>query len=190
MILKNSKFKIEISLDNAYIIGASDNKKYDIELNPAGFSDTSDHFYKVLSIAIQSESNNLLIALIGSYYTELDHCAILEGNILTVLQNDWITQLDVTNGSVIRTNKLSSIGCNFSIYKVDHGYLIYGELDITMLDQDLNEKWTFSGNDIFVSPSGKESFRICENSIKLYDFNDTYYEIDFNGKLLKEIKAK
>ena len=66
-----------------------------------------------------------------------------------------------------KLNKTISIGIlNFNYFK-----------DI----KDFHTKWKFSGRDIFVSASGKKSFELCEDRIKLYDFNDDYYEIDLNG---------
>ena len=56
-----------------------------------------------------------------------------------------------------------------------------------MLDFDFNKKWSFSGKDIFVSMSDKKPFELCENSIKLYDFEENFYEIDFSGKLISEV---
>ena len=32
------------------------------------------------------------------------------------------------------------------------------------------------------SVTGRPAFEMTENSIKLYDFQDNYYEIDYNGK--------
>ena len=51
-----------------------------------------------------------------------------------------------------------------------------------MLDLDFKKQWSFSGKDIFVSISNREPFTIRENLICLYDFENNYYEIDFNGK--------
>ena len=39
-----------------------------------------------------------------------------------------------------------------------------------------------SMRDIFVSISNREPITIREKSICLYDFEDNYYEIDFDGK--------
>lgn len=78
-------------------------------------------------------------------------------------------------------------GCNYGIFRVQNGYIIYGEIEILMLDFEFNKKWAFSGKDIFVSISGKKSFELCENSIRLYDFEDNYYEIDYMGNLIMEL---
>ena len=93
-----------------------------------------------------------------------------------------ITQIKITDACIIRHVVLDCLGCNFAIYKVEKGYIIYGEIEITMLDLDLKKQWSFSGKDIFVSISNREPFTIRENLICLYDFENNYYEIDFNGK--------
>ena len=67
------------------------------------------------------------------------------------------------------------------------GYLIYGEIEIIKLDNKFNTAWKFSGKDIFVSISGKNAFELTEQSIKLYDFEDNFYELDFNGNVICEI---
>ena len=93
-----------------------------------------------------------------------------------------ITQIKITDACIIRHVVLDCLGCNFAIYKVEKGYIIYGEIEITMLDLDFKKQWSFSGKDIFVSISNREPFTIRENLICLYDFENNYYEIDFNGK--------
>ncbi len=93
-----------------------------------------------------------------------------------------ITQIKITDAYIIRHVVLDCLGCNFAIYKVEKGYIIYGEIEITMLDLDFKKQWSFSGKDIFVSISNREPFTIRENLICLYDFENNYYEIDFNGK--------
>ena len=55
-----------------------------------------------------------------------------------------------------------------------------------MLDFDFCKKWSFSGRDIFVSQFREKPFEICDNLIRLYDWEDNYYEIDFDGNLLTD----
>ena len=184
MVLQNDICTVTISIDEIYTIDSMDNQPYDLVLNPEGLK--SNDMYKVLSIQIDLYQKVISIALIGDYYTYDTDCAILEGVVLTILQNDAVARLNVNNGSMILFKEFDCFGCNFGIYKVKSGYIIYGEIEITMLDLDFNKKWSFSGRDIFVSVSGKESFKLCENSIKLYDFEDNFYEIDFMGNLISK----
>ena len=86
----------------------------------------------------------------------------------------------------MRNVTLNTMTPNFEIHKVSTEFLIYGETDITMLNDKLETQWSFSGRDIFVSVSGKTPFEIKADRICLYDFEDNYYEIDFEGH---EIRA-
>lgn len=180
MFLQNEICCIEINIDETYTVGSADNRHYDITLNPGHYRQSD--FPKTLSIHIDLYAKEYRIALIGPFHSYDSDCAVLEGEILTILQDDMITQIKVTNASVIRNVMIDCDGCNFAIYKVNKGYIIYGEIEITMLDFDLQKQWSFSGRDIFVSISDRKPFTIHENSICLYDFEDNYYEIDFDGK--------
>ncbi len=184
MKLGNSVCEIEICVDRTYTLESVDNKAYDLLINPSNLK-RSD-FYKVFYIHINLFYITISIALVGDLYSYDAECAVLENDVLTVLQNDAIIQINVNDGSLLSYKKIDSFGCNFAIHKINIGYIIYGEIEISMLDFQLNKKWTFSGRDIFVSTSGKRSFVLCENSIQLYDFDDNFYEINFEGQLLSD----
>ena len=124
--------------------------------------------------------------MVGDYYTSDIDCAILEDNILTVLQNDYISQIDLETVQIIAGYELDVLGTTFSIYRISDGYLIYGEIEIIKFDNEFNVAWKFSGRDIFVSITDKNAFELTDRSIKLYDFEDNFYEIDFNGNLIRE----
>ena len=184
MVLENETCHIEIKIDETYTVGSADNRHYDVTLNPCHYR-YFDH-PKTFSIHIDLFSKEYFIALIGSFYCYAEDCAVLEGDILTVLQNDLVTQINITDRSIIRYAVLDCPGCGLALYKVKKGYIIYGEIEIVMLDHALVTQWTFSGKNIFVSMSGKKSFELGEDSIGLYDFEDNYYEIDLDGKLIKQ----
>ena len=184
MVLHNDICNIVINIDNTYTVDSADNKFYNLVINPQ--SKKRGDMYKVFSIYIDLFYKTISIALIGDFYSYDIDCSILDGEILTVLQNDDIVQIRVTDGSLVLYKKFECFGCNYGIYKLKQGYIIYGEMEITMLDDAFNKKWQFSGRDIFVSLSEKKPFELCENSIKLYDFENNFYEIDFDGKLISE----
>jgi len=183
MILDNKNCIVKIDIDEAYTVDSTDNRCYDVVLNPFNYNHSD--LTKTLAIHVDWFSKEFCIALISPYYVSDLDCAILDNDVLTVLQDEAITQINIMDGSINRHIKLDSLGCNFAIYKIKNGYIIYGEIEITMLDFNFVEKWTFSGKDIFVSVSGKLPFEIKENSICLHDFEDNYYEIDFDGNLIR-----
>ena len=101
------------------------------------------------------------------------------------MQKDTITQLNVLNCTLVTHKRFECFGCNIGLYKIKSGYIVHGEIDILMLNENFEVVWSFSGKDIFISYSDKASFELCESSIKLYDCNDEYYEIDFNGNTIR-----
>lgn len=184
MELQNDKCNVKISIDTTYTVDSADNQFYDMEINLRHIKNSD--FYKVFSITIDLFYRQYRVALVGDFYSYDEDCAILDDEILTILQNDTITQLRITDGSILLFKEFDCFGCNMGIYRVQQGYLICGEIEITMLDLNFNKKWQFSGKDIFVSVSGKTGFQLCEKSVKLYDIEDHFYEIDFDGKLISE----
>ena len=185
MILQNDICDVNISIDTTYTVESTDNKPYDLVINPRHLKHSD--MYKVFAVQINLHSKTISIALIGDFYSYDKDCAVLEDKILTILLNDTIVQLKINDGTMINFKKFDCFGCNYGIYRVQNGYIVYGEMEITMLDFDFNKKWSFSGKDIFVFMSDKKPFELCENSIKLYDFEENFYEIDFSGKLISEV---
>lgn len=185
MVLENTICNIKILVDDTYTVDSTDNQSYDLVINPQNFN--HNDIYKTFSVHIDLFYKVIKIAVVGSFYSYDTNCAILDEEILTVLQDDTILQINVTDGSLLCCKKIVCFGCNYGIYKVKQGYIIYGEIEITMLDFEFNKIWVFSGKDIFVSLTKKKSFELGENSIKLYDFEDNFYEIDFSGNLISEI---
>ena len=81
---------IEIKVDETYTIGSADNHHYDVTLNPGHYG--HNDFSKTLSIHINLGSREFQIALIGPFYSYDSDCAVLENDILTILQDNMITQ--------------------------------------------------------------------------------------------------
>lgn len=178
MKLKNTFYQIIISDDKSYKIGSLKNRYYDIEFNPQNY--TKEDLYKVLCIDVKGK-HSYRFSLVGDCYTNLEKCAVLEGSKLVILQNWDLYVFDLERRDIAEYHNVDNTGCNFGIYKTSDGYIIYGEIEIQKLDFNFNQVWSFSGKDIFVSITGRKSFEIDGNTIRLYDFQDNYYVLDFNG---------
>lgn len=182
--LDNEKYSFEFSIDSTYTIGSADNPfKYDKLFNPHNFGQ-NDH-YKVLSIKVSDGIGETRLAVIGDFFTYDWKCAVLNGDILTVLQNKYLLFINLTDFS-LKEIKPIGFDLNYEIHPCKYGYLIYGEMQILLLDFDFNIKWNFSGFDIFVTNSEHIPFDFDDEKIMLYDFLDNYYELDYNGNLVKE----
>lgn len=182
MTLENQLFRIDINIDDAFSVEDGSSQGYDYCYNPHAYNDPD--YSKVFSIHVYQQNRQYKIALIGNINSYDDHCAVLEGNLLTVLQGWDVLQFNVESAELLKVCRIDSWTCNYAIYRVKDGYVIHGETDITMLDERLQKMWSFSGYDIFESVTGKKPFEIKEDRICLYDFCDNYYEIDFNGNVI------
>lgn len=178
--LEDENCIIELALDDAFWTDSESNSKYDIVIKPLGYP--QNEYQRAYAIHVVLQDRDYSAALIGDYNCWDDHCGVLVGDVLTLLQGWSITQFNVVTAQVIRSVTLNTMAPNFEIHRVNTGYLIYGETDITLLNNNLEPLWSFSGRDIFVSISGKKPFEIKEDRICLYDFMDHYYELDFQGK--------
>lgn len=183
MILENDKCCVEITIDESYKLDSADNSYYDAVFNPHNYS--KDYMATTFSVHIKLADREFSIALIGHCLSHIRDSILLEDEILTVLQGNIVTQIRVTDGTIVRCTDIDGWGCTFAIYRVPKGYVVYGEMEITMLDLDLNKLWERLGADIFVSITREQSFEIRDNLICVYDFGDRYYEIDFDGKLVR-----
>ena len=177
--LENDLCRIEIAVDESYSSGADFQSKYDTVINPNDLP--PDDYSKAYSIGVTLRDRAYSVLLIGDCNCWDVNCAVIDDELLTILQGWDIVQFNVNTATVMRTVTLDTMAPNFEIYKVDSGYLIYGETNITMLNGKLETLWSFSGQDIIVSTSGKTPFEIKADRICLYDFEDNYYELDFNG---------
>ena len=188
MVLSNDLCTVNISIDEQFTVNSADNKHYDIVYNLNNYPKSD--FYKTTVINIELWDKKLSIALVGDYFSSDMDCALLDNEILSVLQNRYITHIRVTDGSVVgQTDLQESASINYAIYKVPKGYILYGEVDIVGLSNDFKREWEFSGYDIWASVTGKNPFEICKDRIRLYDFCDNYYEIDFDGRIIRDIPA-
>ncbi|MBQ3692969.1 MAG: hypothetical protein II931_06615 [Clostridia bacterium] len=183
MYLENEKYSIDISMDDTYTLESADNPfSYKVVFNPDNYR--KNDFYKVMSVKVNDGINETNFAVIGDgVFTYPYSCAVLNGDILTLLLNEYLMFIDISNFTMKEYRNIG-FDCNFSIDPCKYGYLIYGELSILFLDFDFNVKWHFSGCDIFVSCSGKIPFAFDDQKIMLYDWCDNYYELDYDGNLL------
>ena len=188
MELTNEFCTVIINVDQTYTLYSSDNKHYDYVLNPNNFSGNEE--YKTFSICVDLFTREYTIALVGDYNSFDYDCAFLDGYILTVMQNNTISQIDVRNANLLLFKKYECFGCAFAIFRIQNGYIVYGEIEIIRLNENFEKLWSFSGRDIFVSISNKKPFELCEDRIKLYDFEDNYYELNFDGKLIVDTPIK
>lgn len=181
MKLQNEKFTIDIAVINTTNCNFNDDHVVYFQEN------AEDEFSKTHILVVDNGEEIHKIALVGDAFLYEEHCAVLEDSVLTVLQNDILVQIDLNVCRVIRQKPIEEFGGNFELHLTPVGYLVYGESVVATYDSELNQIWRFSGKDIFAPVRDKTTFTIENDSIKLYDFEDNFYKLDFNGKLITEI---
>lgn len=179
MILKNEFCVITISVNEHFSFNDSKNKKYDIVFNPQKYN--ADDDIKVFEIDVNLFKERKKIALISFIGEPTGNIAVLDGMILTIFQDEAFLQIDIIKGEIVNTKPTDIFGSVFSLNKFGDDYIVHGEIEIARYNSNLNKLWSFSGRDIFASITGKKAFEMSDNSIKLYDFQDNYYEIDYDG---------
>ena len=139
---------------------------------------------KISDISHAIEKN---IVLKVSFFTPQTDFAFMEGDSLFLFLNDTVCELDIPTGKVINEKRLNLMGTLFSVYRYHQDFIMYCEMDIIRITRSLEVVWDFSARDIFVRYHGEEpAFEMLPDRIRLYDFSDNYYEIDYDGKVIRD----
>jgi len=183
-LLENEFYKVTLKKDETFSLDSADNRPYDVILNPGNI--TRSDYYKAFAVDIDDGAEQKRLALVGSIYGADSDVAILEGARLTVLMHNMLTVIDCGTLSVLSHKKIPGMGVYFTISKFDNGYIVWGELAIVKLSPELEVEWSFSGEDIFVSPNGNVPFAIAEDTICISDWNGRKYKLNKFGQEILE----
>ena len=101
--------------------------------------------------------------------------------------DDTVCEFDIQTGKVVKQKLLDLDGTLFSVHRYQQDFIMYCEMDIIRMTRNLDVVWDFGARDIFVRYQGEEpAFEMMQDRIRLYDFSDNYYEIDYDGKVIKD----
>lgn len=183
MYLFNDKWEVDISEVN-YNPDSVDNT-----VQPDIYVRICDDYSKTLLLNITDIAHTIekKILLEVSFFTPSDEFAFIEDNSLFLFLNDTVCEFDMPAGKVTNKNRLDLTGTLFSVHKYQQDFIMYSEMDIIRMTRSLDVVWDFSARDIFVRYQGEEpAFEMKSDRIRLYDFSDNYYEIDYDGKVIRD----
>lgn len=163
-----------------YSFDSTDNKCYDsiIVIEEKKFN-------KSIEIEVEQYGEIRTVLMVVPYYTPIDSFVAPHRDGLFMMLNDVLCVFSPDNASVTKQVRINPMGTMFEVHRLENDYILYGEMEIYRISQELIVKWFFSGKDIFVRYLGNEpAFLMKQDRICLYDFEDNYYEINFEGTLI------
>lgn len=184
MTVNYKDYSIDIVDDQTYSINSADNTShydkiyFDGSTNQDRFYPTSKHGIRVKQA--DKELTSAIICEVGGATDIHNGSFTISEDTLLICCCDKIYSLKLPDLSINWHKRLDPATC-FGIYPFDNDFIIHGELQITRIDKDGNEKWTFGARDIFVTPDGKASFTIQADKILLTDWEGYKYKLDKNG---------
>lgn len=180
MILSNESYEIEITKDIQYTLFSTDNKFYNHVFQMEEY--TRNDYVSAYSISVCSLIPDYKVAIIGRAYGSIENCAVLEGDRLIILIDNYMVFFDLISKKLELKIKIIDFGTGIEIYAYDNGYIVNGEVDIIKVDKYGNKIWSFSGRNIWVRPNGESSINIQRDRLLLTDFAGYKYHLDKWGK--------
>lgn len=173
---KNEKYEIKITEAATYTIDSTDNKFYDrcIVVQEKDYC-----CYEMEVFNYETWEVNKII-VVCPYYTKIfDNSAILQDHCFYVVLGDTILELDLIDYSYKIHEITKPFGVYYEIYPCNCGFLIYGEIELLLLDYEWKECWRYSTADILY---GEDVLHIDEDRIWFADLEGNYHEVDMNGR--------
>lgn len=174
-------YEIFITKAPPYSFNSPDNKLY----NKIIVTDDSD-YNSCIEIEVEYFGEVRTVLIISSYNTPVNSFVAPHKDGLFMMLNEILCVFNPETLSVDRQAKINPIGTMFEVHTYGEDYILYGELEIYRISADLSVKWEFTGRDIFVNYQVDEpAFKMTDDKICLYDWEGSYYEIDYNGNIIK-----
>lgn len=67
---------------------------------------------------------------------------------------------------------------SYEMYDCSRGFLVYGEIELVLLDREFNEQWRYCTQDILF---GADCLHINEGFISFTDYEGNHHEVDWSG---------
>ena len=176
-------YTITVQSEPRYTPGSADNLPYDKVI----VLEKDIEAAKCLSLQIEKDGEVTSVIFIAPYCASVYDIIIPREDGLILTLGSEICLFDIEKLEVIKSVDLHKSGWVGECVPYQDDFIVHGELYIFRISKDLEIVWEFGARDIWVRYQGEEpAFEIKEDRICLYDFMDNYYELDFDGKLIKE----
>lgn len=143
----------------------------------------SRHYIVVKQLGI--EISNIIIYETNSASGIYEDTFAVKDDKLFVISGNEIYCLEIPSLKLIWHKEFDQ-AVNFTLYKLEEDFIIYGELEIFRITKEGEIVWSFIGRDIWINLEGKNSFSIESDKIRLFDFQSNEYVLDYAGNLIED----
>ncbi len=183
MVFFNEKYEITVKETVSYSINSTDNKYYD-QCIKAIDADRFGH-YSSYEMEVMSFENgeNFSVIVIASYCSKVfENSGILADDIFYIILDNQIIKMNLQDFTYINYLIPNPFGTYYEIYNCESGFLVYGELELVLLDKQFEEQWRYCTQDILF---GENCLQLNEEYISFKDFEGNSHEVDWSGKQRK-----
>jgi hypothetical protein len=180
---------IEVFNEPCYKEGSADNKHvYSKKYIDAEALKYQGSYHGIKISNYEEEINSCLIGASCGSTSIFENSSLLDKDRLVICCADKIFCLSIP-GLDLKWQTRADLTC-LQIFKLEEDYLVHGEVNISRIDANGNIKWQFGGADIFISIESADDFKIETDHIRVVDFCNTEYKIDFSGNLISSFNLK
>lgn len=183
MVYFNEKYEITVKETVGYSINSTDNKYYDQCINVVD-TDMFGHYscYEIEVMSFES-GENFSIIIIASYCSKVfENSGVLVDDIFYIILDNQIIKINLQDFTYINYLIPNSFGTYYEIYNCKSGFLVYGELELVLLDKQFEEQWRYCTQDILFE---ENCLQLNEEYVSFKDFEGNSHEVDWSGKQRK-----
>lgn len=180
MLFFNDKYEITVKETVGYGINSTDNKYYDLCIKVID-ADMFGHYSSYEIEVMPFENQEIFsIIVIAPYCSKVfENSAILTDDIFYIILDNKIIKMDLNNFTYINYLISNPFGTYYEVYNCERGFLVYGELELVLLNKQFEEQWRYCTQDILF---GENSLQLNEEYISFIDFEGNSHEVDWYGK--------
>ncbi|MDE5944230.1 MAG: hypothetical protein K2G93_01425 [Rikenella sp.] len=151
-------------------------------------------YYNVFSILVQRRDGTSGESLfIVPTYFYLQDCALPSHPYLFLALNNILVLFDPGTMQIVKQTEFEMTaewGEVEAAYAYQEDFILYGENEIFRIAPDLSIRWRFSDNqELFARYDSAQSFWMESDRICLYGMWGDYYELSYDGVLMKKVVA-
>lgn len=182
--VSNDCYDISICKAPNYRINSTDNKTYDMEIDARTSYEKKDCYSSYEMIIENLVSGNVTsIIVLANHCTEIgNYSVVFKENYLIMILDSVVVSMCLEDMEYQIYKIENPFGTYYDIYLREDKFIIYGELEVRMLDENFQTIWNYSPNDVLMNHN-REPLKIADERIKVSDWDGDYHELDMEGTL-------